>query len=79
MFLKNIFPNGSIQFHQVAESDLGTFRCHAENKHGADEEMFQLYVKGIIDILLMSKVSRFERNLQKSKDFYHRYTEKFSK
>ena len=46
IFSQNIFPNGSIQFHQVLESDLGTYRCHAENKHGADEEMFQLYVKG---------------------------------
>eukprot|EP00111_Clytia_hemisphaerica_P024317 TCONS_00071725-protein len=43
--VKNTFPNGSIQFHEIEESDLGKYRCHAENKHGEDEEMFSLYVK----------------------------------
>jgi len=30
----------------VREADWGTYRCHAENKHGEDEERFFLYVKG---------------------------------
>ena len=43
---QNTFPNGSIQFHEIEESDVGKYRCHAENKHGEDEEMLHLYVKG---------------------------------
>lgn len=43
--IKNIFPNGSIQFHQVREWDFGKYRCYANNKHGADDQSFDLFVK----------------------------------
>ena len=43
--VKNQFPNGSIQFHNLEMTDSGLYICNATNKNGVTSGKFELVVK----------------------------------
>ncbi len=45
--LIQIFPNGSLSIHRLAESDQGDYTCGVQNMHGKDQISYEIIIQGM--------------------------------